>query len=37
MGKNVVAQLPVPHDRTVALISQLGGKPGGVEDKETKP
>ncbi len=32
MGKNVVAQLPVPHDSTVALIRKLGG----VEGKEVK-
>jgi ankyrin repeat protein len=28
MGKNVVAQLPVPHDSTVALIRKLGGIEG---------
>jgi ankyrin repeat protein len=28
MGKNVVAQLPVPHDSTVVLIRQLGGIEG---------
>jgi|SRR5579871_1466762 len=28
MGKNVVAQLPVPHDSTVALIRKLGGTEG---------
>jgi ankyrin repeat protein len=33
MGKNVVAQLPVPHDSTVALLRKLGG----VEGKEVKP
>jgi ankyrin repeat protein len=33
MGKNVVSQLPVPHDSTVALIRKLGG----VEGKEIKP
>jgi uncharacterized protein len=32
MGKNVVAQLPVPHDSTVALIQKLGG----AEGKEVK-
>jgi uncharacterized protein len=37
MGKNVVAQLPVPHDSTVVLIRQLGGQPGGAEGKVTKP
>ena len=31
MGKNVVAQLPVPHDSTAALIRKLGG----VEGKPT--
>ena len=33
MGKSVVAQLPVPHDSTVALLRRLGGiegKPGQV-------
>ena len=30
LGKNVVAQLPVPHDSTVALFRKLGG----VEGKE---
>jgi len=33
MGKNVVGQLPVPHDSTVALIRKLGG----VEGKGAKP
>jgi ankyrin repeat protein len=28
MGKNVVAQLPVPHDGTVELIRKLGGSEG---------
>ncbi len=28
LGKNVVAQLPVPHDSTVALIRKLGGTEG---------
>jgi ankyrin repeat protein len=28
MGKNVVTQLPVPHDSTVALIRKLGGNEG---------
>jgi ankyrin repeat protein len=28
MGKNIVAQLPVPHDSTVALIRKLGGVEG---------
>src|SRR5215472_13175312 len=28
LGKNVVAQLPVPHDSTVALIRKLGGVEG---------
>jgi len=28
MGKNVVSQLPVPHDSTVALIRKLGGVEG---------
>ncbi len=32
MGKSVVAQLPVPHDSTVALIRKLGG----LEGKEIK-
>jgi ankyrin repeat protein len=32
LGKNVVAQLPVPHDSTVALIRKLGG----IEGKELK-
>jgi ankyrin repeat protein len=32
MGKNVVTQLPVPHDGTVALVRKLGG----VEGKVTK-
>jgi ankyrin repeat protein len=32
LGKNVVAQLPVPHDSTVALIRKLGG----AEGKEVK-
>lgn len=31
MGKTVVAQLPVPHDSTVALIRKLGG----IEGKQT--
>ena len=33
MGKNVRAQLPVPHDSTVALIRKLGG----LEGKDVKP
>jgi uncharacterized protein len=33
MGKNVVSQLPVPHDSTVALIRKLDG----VEGKVVKP
>ena len=32
MGKNVVAQLPVPHDSTVDLIRKLGG----VEGRDAK-
>ena len=28
MGKQVVAQLPVPHESTVALIRKLGGNEG---------
>jgi uncharacterized protein len=28
MGKNVLSQLPVPHDSTVALIRKLGGREG---------
>ncbi len=28
MGKSVVAQLPVPHDSTVALLRKLGGVEG---------
>jgi len=32
MGKNVVAQLPVPHESTVAVIRKLGG----LEGKELK-
>ncbi|HSR08546.1 MAG TPA: hypothetical protein VLM42_15445, partial [Bryobacteraceae bacterium] len=28
MGKNVLSQLPVPHDSTVALIRKLGGLEG---------
>jgi ankyrin repeat protein len=28
MGKNVVAQLPVPHDSTVELMRKRGGKEG---------
>jgi len=32
MGKDVLFQLPVPHDSTVALMRKLGG----VEGKETK-
>ena len=36
MGKNVVAQLPVPHDSTVALIRKLGGVEGKLEAKEAK-
>jgi ankyrin repeat protein len=31
MGKDVVAQLPVPHDSTVALIRKLGGAEGKRE------
>jgi uncharacterized protein len=43
MGKNVVSQLPVPHDSTVALIQKLGGAEGNkaagqkAEGKEVKP
>jgi ankyrin repeat protein len=33
MGKNVILQLPVPHDSTVALIRKLGG----VEGKRVEP
>lgn len=33
MGKSEVAQLPVPHESTVALLRKLGG----VEGKELKP
>jgi ankyrin repeat protein len=33
MGKSEVAQLPVPHESTVALIRKLGG----VEGKDAKP
>jgi len=33
MGKSTLAQLPVPHDGTVALIRKLGG----VEGKDPKP
>ncbi|MBV8731289.1 MAG: ankyrin repeat domain-containing protein, partial [Acidobacteriia bacterium] len=33
MGKNVTAQLPVPHDSTVALLEKLGA----VEGKAPKP
>jgi ankyrin repeat protein len=38
MGKNVVAQLPVPHDSTVELIRKLGGLEGksGLEQKAAK-
>ena len=32
MGKNVLPQLPVPHDSTVALIRKLGG----LEGKDVK-
>ena len=32
MGKAVVAQLPVPHDSTVALLRKLGG----LEGKDVK-
>ena len=28
MGKSVTAQLPVPHESTVALLRKLGGKEG---------
>jgi hypothetical protein len=28
MGKNVVSQLPVPHDSTVDLLRKLGGVEG---------
>jgi uncharacterized protein len=28
MGKNVLSQLPVPHDSTVALLRKLGGREG---------
>lgn len=37
MGKNVLAQLPVPHDSTVALIRKLGGAEGKAEGKDSKP
>jgi ankyrin repeat protein len=38
LGKNVVAQLPVPHDSTVALIRKLGGVEGkAVEVKGSEP
>ena len=38
MGKSVVAQLPVPHDSTVALIQKLGGTEGKlVQQAEGKP
>lgn len=38
MGKNVLFQLPVPHDSTVALMRKLGGVEGkAVEAKEAKP
>jgi uncharacterized protein len=30
IGKNVVSQLPVPHDSTVALIKKLGGVEGKI-------
>jgi ankyrin repeat protein len=36
LGKNVIAQLPVPHDSTVELIRKLGGVEGKLEGKETK-
>jgi ankyrin repeat protein len=32
MGKNIVSQLPVPHDSTVALLKKLGG----LEGKDVK-
>jgi len=28
MGKNVLSQLPVPHDSTIALLRKLGGREG---------
>lgn len=34
MGKNVVAQLPVPHDSTVDLIRKLGGLEGKGKDSK---
>ena len=33
MGKNVLGQLPVPHDSTVALIRKLGGAEGKAAAK----
>jgi ankyrin repeat protein len=32
MGKSVVAQLPVPHESTVALLRKLGGVEGKIAD-----
>jgi hypothetical protein len=32
MGKSVTAQLPVPHDTTVALLKKGGGKEGAWPD-----
>ncbi len=37
MGKNVVSQLPVPHDSTVDLLRKLGGVEGQrLEVKDAK-
>jgi uncharacterized protein len=36
LGKNVLFQLPVPHDSTVALIRQLGGAEGKIVKAEAK-
>ncbi len=36
MGKNVVAQLPVPHDSTVELLRKLGALEGGGAKPESK-
>ena len=33
MGKNVLAQLPVPHDSTVVLLRKLGA----AEGKDVQP
>ncbi len=40
MGKNVLGQLPVPHDSTVALLRKLGGvegKPAGAKEARPEP